>query len=87
MKILDACCGSRMFWFDKQNENTTFMDIREYHEELTTGHIIDVAPDVVADYLEIARSAIYARVKKHDKFMIADGQITKKSTNESVISK
>lgn len=18
-KILDACCGSRMFWFDKQN--------------------------------------------------------------------
>ena len=42
---------------------------------------------VVADYLEIARSAIYARVKKHDKFMIADGQITKKSTNESVISK
>ncbi|WP_373808169.1 AAA family ATPase, partial [Jeotgalibaca porci] len=42
---------------------------------------------LVADYLEIARSAIYARVKKHDKFMIVDGQITKKSTNESVISK
>lgn len=19
-RILDACCGSRMFWFDKQNE-------------------------------------------------------------------
>ncbi|EAE3050175.1 SAM-dependent methyltransferase, partial [Listeria monocytogenes] len=21
MKILDACCGSRMFWFDRTNKN------------------------------------------------------------------
>ncbi|PRZ82886.1 SAM-dependent methyltransferase, partial [Listeria monocytogenes] len=26
MKILDACCGSRMFWFDRTNKNVTFMD-------------------------------------------------------------
>lgn len=26
--ILDACCGSRMFWFDKSNKNTVFMDNR-----------------------------------------------------------
>ena len=26
MKILDACCVSRMFWFDKENPNVTFMD-------------------------------------------------------------
>ena len=25
IKILDACCGSRMFWFDKNESNTTFM--------------------------------------------------------------
>ncbi|EAC3250800.1 SAM-dependent methyltransferase, partial [Listeria monocytogenes] len=23
MKILDACCGSRMFWFDRTNKNVT----------------------------------------------------------------
>lgn len=27
-KILDACCGSRMFWFDKNNPNVLFMDKR-----------------------------------------------------------
>jgi hypothetical protein len=32
--ILDVCCGSRMFWFDKQNENTVYMDIREYDDVL-----------------------------------------------------
>lgn len=26
--ILDACCGSRMFWFDKHNPNTLFIDKR-----------------------------------------------------------
>ena len=26
--ILDACCGSRMFWFDKDNPFVEFMDIR-----------------------------------------------------------
>ena len=29
IKILDACCGSRMFWFDKNESHTTFMDIRQ----------------------------------------------------------
>lgn len=27
MKILDVCCGSRMFWYDKQEPHTTYMDI------------------------------------------------------------
>ena len=27
--ILDACCGSRMFWFDKANPNVEFVDCRE----------------------------------------------------------
>lgn len=26
--ILDACCGSRMFWFDKHNPNVLFIDKR-----------------------------------------------------------
>lgn len=30
--ILDACCGSRMFWFDKHNPAVTYMDKRNPHE-------------------------------------------------------
>lgn len=52
-RILDACCGSRMFWFDKQNEDVTFMDKREQYEELPTGHVINVQPDVLADFREM----------------------------------
>ena len=31
-KILDACCGSRMFWFDKENPNAEFVDNREFDD-------------------------------------------------------
>ncbi len=53
MKVLDACCGSRMFWFDKENEHVTFMDNREYYEEMETGHVINVRPDVVGDFRDM----------------------------------
>ena len=26
--VLDACCGSRMFWFDKADARATFVDVR-----------------------------------------------------------
>lgn len=52
-KILDACCGSRMFWFDKRNPNVTFMDIRQHYEELETGHVVDVDPDIVGDFRDM----------------------------------
>ena len=25
IRILDACCGSKMFWFDKAEPHTTYM--------------------------------------------------------------
>ncbi|MFT8477711.1 MAG: class I SAM-dependent methyltransferase [Liquorilactobacillus sp.] len=50
MKILDACCGSRMFWYDKQEPHTTYMDIRKYYEELPTGHVINVDPDIQGNF-------------------------------------
>lgn len=31
--VLDACCGSRMMWFDKNSPNAIFADTR--HETLT----------------------------------------------------
>lgn len=27
-KVLDVCCGGRMFWFDKKNPNVLFLDRR-----------------------------------------------------------
>lgn len=53
MKVLDACCGSRMFHFDKENEDVTYMDKRTYYEELDSGHVINVNPDVVADFRDM----------------------------------
>lgn len=55
-KILDACCGSRMFWFDKQNSNVLFIDKRS--ETLTAKdrdkiRTIEVSPDVVADFTNL----------------------------------
>lgn len=35
--ILDACCGSRMFWFDKKNPLTLFVDIRDEEHVLCDG--------------------------------------------------
>ncbi|MDQ0270792.1 SAM-dependent methyltransferase [Cytobacillus purgationiresistens] len=49
-RVLDACCGSRMFWFDKQNDDAVFMDIREVDDTLSDGRKLIVAPDVIADF-------------------------------------
>lgn len=50
MKILDACCGSKMFYFDKTNPNVTFMDIRRYSDILCDGRKLEVNPDVIGDF-------------------------------------
>lgn len=49
IKILDACCGSRMFWFDKNESHTTFMDIRKENFEIH-GKKVNVHPDVIGDF-------------------------------------
>jgi ubiquinone/menaquinone biosynthesis C-methylase UbiE len=54
--ILDACCGSRMFWFDKHNPLVLFVDKRS--ETLTAKdkdriRTIDVKPDVIADFTNL----------------------------------
>lgn len=33
-RILDVCCGGRMFWFDKNNPDVLFVDNREMVEEI-----------------------------------------------------
>ncbi len=48
--ILDACCGSRMFWFDKSNKNVLFADIRSDVFKSSNGTETEVKPDIVADF-------------------------------------
>ena len=50
MKILDACCGSKMFWFDKENNETCYMDNRTLDTTLCDGRKLIVKPDVIADF-------------------------------------
>lgn len=50
-KILDPCCGSKMFWFDKNNPNVEFCDIRKLEQtEYYPGRYIEVNPDTVCDF-------------------------------------
>lgn len=48
--ILDACCGSRMFWFDKDNPLVEFMDIRDEEVYLSDGQLCIVHPNVIGDF-------------------------------------
>lgn len=52
-QILDACCGSRMFWFDKEHPATVFMDNRSFAQNLCDGRRFEVKPDLIADFREI----------------------------------
>ncbi|HEC2190269.1 TPA: class I SAM-dependent methyltransferase [Staphylococcus delphini] len=52
-RILDACCGSRMFWFDKSNQDVIFMDKRQLQTNLCDGRKLEVNPDIVADFRDM----------------------------------
>lgn len=49
-RILDACCGSRMFWYNKQNKEVLYMDNRKLEDTLCDGRSLKVEPDVIADF-------------------------------------
>ena len=51
--ILDACCGSRMFWFDKENPNVLFQDIRSEDYVLGDGRKLEIRPDVLGDFTKM----------------------------------
>ncbi len=50
-RVLDVACGSKMFWFDKDNPDVEFCDNREveYHEYYPNRYI-EVKPDTVCDF-------------------------------------
>ncbi len=51
--ILDVCCGSRMFWFDKSNPAVLFCDIRREDHILCDGRKLNIDPDVIADFRDL----------------------------------
>ncbi|WP_314154185.1 class I SAM-dependent methyltransferase [Rouxiella badensis] len=48
--ILDMCCGSRMFWFDRADSRAVFVDIRAESHTLCDGRHLEIKPDLVADF-------------------------------------
>lgn len=54
--ILDACCGSRMFWFDKQNPNVLFADNRRLETTMKDRDKVrklEINPDVIHDFTDM----------------------------------
>ena len=54
--ILDPASGSRMFWFDKDNQLAVFGDIRKEEHELKDGakmRHLSIDPDVVMDFRDM----------------------------------
>lgn len=51
--ILDACCGGKMFYFDKHDPRVLFQDIRNTKTTLCDGRPFEVSPDVVADFTDM----------------------------------
>lgn len=53
-KILDVCCGGRMFWFDKEHPNTLYVDNRVMEPEVVGNGIHQrtrkCLPDEVMDF-------------------------------------
>ena len=55
--ILDACCGTRAFWFNKHNPNVCFVDKRYVERDLLWQSkdgkektYYEVKPDIIADF-------------------------------------
>jgi hypothetical protein len=52
--ILDACCGGKQIWFQKEQPNTIFMDIREESKGvIKLQPNWNIKPDVIGDYRDM----------------------------------
>lgn len=52
-RILDACCGSKMFWFDKNNPEVIFADQRTESHILCDGRSLEICPDIEMDFTQM----------------------------------
>jgi len=55
--VLDACCGRRMFWFDKHDKRAVYVDNRResylHKQKARRDHWIVIDPDEVADFTNL----------------------------------
>lgn len=51
--VLDVCCGSRMFWFDKDDERAVFNDVRREDHILCDGRELVIDPDTQFDFTKL----------------------------------
>lgn len=51
--ILDMCCGSRMFWFNRTDPRVLFCDIRKETHILCDGRKLEINPDLIADFRKL----------------------------------
>ena len=49
-QILDACCGGKMFYFDKHDPRVLFQDIRSKEMTLCDGRKFSISTDIQADF-------------------------------------
>ena len=49
-RILDPCCGSKMFWFDRENPDVLFCDNRELDEETMVRILTEPKNSLVKQY-------------------------------------
>ena len=83
-KILDACCGGRMFWYEKDQQQTLFMDKREVEKGAFTNNWNPnwcVKPDVIADFRDMPFP------NNHFKLVIYDPPHLTSGSMKSVINK
>lgn len=52
-RVLDPCCGSKMFWFDKNNNDVVFCDNRKLETNLCDGRKLIINPDIICDFTHL----------------------------------
>ena len=59
-KVLDATCGSRTMWFDKNDDRAIFVDRRTVDNEVIWENkngkdqrVLNIHPDVIADFTDL----------------------------------
>lgn len=80
-RVLDACCGSRMFWFNRKNPDALFVDKRSESHVLpdisSTGgsRTLVVDPDIQADFTALPfRDEAFAHVVFDPPHLIRNGK-------------
>ena len=52
-QVLDVCCGSRMFYFDKHDTRVLFCDKRAESHILCDGRFLEINPDIQLDFTNL----------------------------------